>query len=98
MDEPFACPNCYKSECVCYERERSRENWDLIRSCLGIQECLRSRLTWPEQTQVRTLGDGFGTLTADSDQIWDWSHIRDSTDEAKERMANLIRDYLNPGG
>ena len=43
-------------------------------------------------------GDGFGKRTpAELREInggWDWSHIRDSSPEAKVRIARVLRDYF----
>lgn len=45
---------------------------------------------------ARTLCDGFGNVP-DSDPhgvLYDWSHVRDSSDEAIERAAAYVRRYL----
>jgi hypothetical protein len=55
-----------------------------------------------EMRAVRMLADGFGTLVelpADSpvavdDLVWDWSHVRDSSDEAFARMAEAICSWV----
>ena len=39
-----------------------------------------------DQTKIRALGDGFGQTT-DPDLLFDWSHVRDSSDQAVTAMA-----------
>lgn len=40
-------------------------------------------------------GDGYGKMSRDeiidADLVWDWSHVRDSSDEAIHAMAEAIR-------
>lgn len=42
--------------------------------------------------QAYLLGDGFGKVTRDwaEDQCWDWSHIRESGDEAINRIVLFL--------
>jgi hypothetical protein len=46
-------------------------------------------------------GDGYGELTANQlseMELWyDWSHVRDSSEEAIHKMAVMIREYLGTG-
>ncbi len=45
--------------------------------------------------RIFAMGDGYGSLTpaqlTEMDLWYDWSHIRDSSDEAISRMASAIR-------
>jgi hypothetical protein len=43
---------------------------------------------WDEQ-------DGYGEAGYTPVQGWDWSGIRDSSDEAKERMEKIAREYVD---
>lgn len=45
---------------------------------------------------VYLVADGFGTMDVDlaRDQCWDWSHVRDSSPAAFERMAKAIRAFV----
>ena len=48
------------------------------------------------------MANGFGKLASSTeglnDIIWDWSHVRDSSPDAIERMAAFIRHFvLNAG-
>lgn len=49
-------------------------------------------LTAREWCRVWLLADGFGTVDREfaMEQSWDWSHVRDSSPEAIERMAAAI--------
>ena len=50
------------------------------------------------QLKFRLLADGFGKIDPSMDQfedmIWDWSHIRDSSDEAIAKIADSIRKFV----
>lgn len=70
-------------------------NWNLVVSCLHHSGENNSALT-PEQHQtVRRAADGFGMVTGmDSeslDMLFDWSHVRDSSQKAIDRMAMLLK-------
>jgi hypothetical protein len=97
-DEAFGCPSCGKTECVCWDREQQTKNWELIISHIGPRAMFRQRLTWEQQQEVWCLGDGYGDCTAEElariNSGWDWSHIRDSSPEARARMAEKIREIL----
>lgn len=53
----------------------------------------RHVLSGAEQYAVRKLADGFGAGLTNPDLLWDWSHVRDSSDAAFVRMALRIRSY-----
>lgn len=46
----------------------------------------------PKWDRLYLLADGFGTIDREFaiDQCWDWSHVRDSSWEAIERMNSQI--------
>ena len=56
------------------------------------------------QTDIRfKYADGFGPLTLVANEhdmetleemLWDWSHVRDSSDEAFDRMARVINEIM----
>lgn len=55
-------------------------------------------LTSSQIWEVYCLGDGFGKMTPNQllyiNDGWDWSHIRDSSDEATIAMAMLIKKFV----
>lgn len=67
---------------------------------------LRDELTLDEQTEARKRADGYGaynpthaTLNGQPVdnlgwKLWDWSHVRDSSDDAFRRMGLYIRQCL----
>jgi hypothetical protein len=59
----------------------------------------RHALSTEQWTAVYLLGDGFGEVSRAwaEEQCWDWSHIRDSSPEAFERMWAKIRKYTRKG-
>ena len=70
----------------------------LVVSCLHHSGALRDRLTGKQRYWARRAADGFGEITGLDDQsldcLWDWSHVRDSSDKAFSRMAYLCRHFL----
>lgn len=50
------------------------------------------KLTRADEVRVRSLADGFGpgVTPANPDLFWDWSHVRDSSDEAFTAMAAML--------
>ena len=70
----------------------------LVIACLHyegeIEHLISSDLQWDAYCEA----DGFGYLDADSlaeiNDGWDWSHVRDSTDEGFARVADLLRRNL----
>tara|TARA_R110000824_G_scaffold102100_4_gene242280 strand:+ start:4390 stop:4707 length:318 start_codon:yes stop_codon:yes gene_type:complete len=74
------------------------QNRDLVVSCLHHSGAMRGRLTADQQQWVRRAADGFGEITGRDDEsldmLWDWSHVRDSSDRAFGRMALVLRAML----
>jgi len=74
-------------------------DWALVAACLYHSGELAGKLSASEQETVRRAADGFGLVTGlDSeslDLLWDWSHVRDSSDKAIGRMAYLCRHFLS---
>lgn len=64
----------------------------------------RGELSRAEARELRLLADGFGDLrgtdyaenAAHQDLLWDWSHVRDSSDAAVARMAAYLRRRTCP--
>lgn len=77
-------------------------DWSLIVATLHHAGVARGLLNGTALTQVWTEGDGYGRMTAaqlkEFGLVCDWSHIRDSSDEAQIRVAAKIRELLPPGG
>ena len=55
----------------------------------------------PQKLQYKirmNLADGFGKIDSDHEDflsmLWDWSHVRDSSDEAIEKIAQAIRNFV----
>ena len=46
----------------------------------------------------KNLANGFGKIDSDhecfEDMLWDWSHVRDSSEEALDKIAGAIRDFI----
>lgn len=63
---------------------------EFVMSYLHSSGANRNVLTPAQQEVVRLEGDGFGP-TDDLDLVWDWSHVRDSSDEGFAAMAAMIR-------
>lgn len=59
----------------------------------------RSRLTEEQWAGCYLLADGFGQvdLAFAAEQCWDWSHVRDSSDAAFDRMWQVICHWHNRG-
>lgn len=54
----------------------------------------------PDQIrQAWKIADGYGQLNDDGveELLWDWSHIRDSSDEAKAELVTFVRSCLPNG-
>lgn len=72
-------------------------SWDLVVSCLHHKGSKYSDLSPEQQQTVRRAADGFGAVygfdNESLDMLWDWSHVRDSTNEAIEKMAKLLRAW-----
>ena len=51
-----------------------------------------------QYTMIKNHADGFGKIDPSmenyQDMIWDWSHIRDSSEQALENLANEIANYV----
>lgn len=51
------------------------------------------KLTHAQEIRVRALADGFGPGVdpeTEPDMFWDWSHVRDSSEEAFVAMAQTL--------
>ena len=79
--------------------EKNAETRHFVMSYLDFKGENRNDLTTDEAWEVFCLGDGFGNCTPEQlQQInsgWDWSHIRDSSDEAFLRMAMRIKAIVS---
>jgi hypothetical protein len=71
-------------------------NWDLIVQVLHWDGPLHDQTPPDLAWNAYRLADGFGRL--EGVQLrkigWDWSHLRDSTDEGHARVAEYIRKNL----
>jgi hypothetical protein len=65
---------------------------DSVISYMSWSGSKANRLSRGQWSAVYLLGDGFGKVDQAwaEDQSWDWSHIRDSSPKALERMWNSI--------
>ena len=74
-------------------------DWALVVACLHHSGELAGKLSDREQETVRLAADGFPMVaelgSEFSDLLWDWSHVRDSSEEAIGRMAYLCRHFLS---
>ena len=56
----------------------------------------RELLSADEHMEVYVLADGFGPIGRKALSMhYDWSHVRDSSDEAMRRMAEAITNIVN---
>lgn len=59
----------------------------------------RDALTGAERYAIYCEGDGFGHLPESElleiNDGWDWSHIRDSSDEGIQRMSDKLDEILS---
>ena len=69
-------------------------NFTFIHSCLHYSGENYAKLTDQQQVAARRLADGFGAGVTDPDLLWDWSHVRDSSDEAIRLMAGYLARVL----
>ena len=65
--------------------------WNYIVSHLHHNGKRRNVLAVNDHYEVRSLADGYGGGTTNPTLIWDWSHVRDSSDEAILKMATALR-------
>jgi len=61
-----------------------------IHSVLHFNGAKRDLLTPEQMLDVRKLADGYGAGTVDPVLLWDWSHVRDSSDSAIDLMYARI--------
>lgn len=69
-------------------------DWDVVVSFLHWNGSHSKALTTQQQANVRTLADGFGKGITDLDLVWDWSHVRDSSEEAIKAIADKIKHFV----
>lgn len=76
-----------------------RADWLVVCDTLSYKGSMRRLFTDKEREQIQTLADGFGKIDASTpgyaEMIWDWSHVRDSSDAAVQAMAAEIRSRLH---
>ena len=66
-------------------------DWDLVVSFFRACDAGKVAAKW--ERSIRAKADGFGRLDyfSNAPEFWDWSHVRDSSDEAIAKMATKIR-------
>jgi hypothetical protein len=73
---------------------------ELVVACLYHSPDVRVEVSALVDRRARFLCDGFGNLSerdldpTDSYPLYDWSHVRDSSDEAIEVCACFLRSQL----
>ena len=76
-------------------------SFELLHGALYHSSPLAKRLTAAQHVAAFTRCDGYGRMTWDQltelDLTWDWSHVRDSSPEAIEAAAAIVRDALGAG-
>ena len=70
-------------------------NWELIVSFLHWNGSNAGELPDAVEISVRKTADGFGCDPEAFGALFDWSHVRDSSDEAITRMAKIIRQHFS---
>lgn len=73
-------------------------DWDLIVATLAVFGSANRILGNEAQRRVREQADGFGRMSlAQLDELgitFDWSHVRDSSEQGLRRVADAIMDEL----
>lgn len=83
--------------------DNSEVAWAVVVVCLHYNgACHDQTLALRAERHARTLADGFGRLTPQDpnyeDCLWDWSHVRDSSQDAVIHMAEyLVSRYEGAG-
>lgn len=76
---------------------------EVVVAALHWNGTLAGKLSQKDEIRVRRFADGFGPIFLESpkkwseatrDCFWDWSAVRDSSDDAIETMAAIIRRKL----
>lgn len=76
---------------------RSTE-WAIVCACLSHTGKAHDAVDTIAQLGARRLCDGFGEACSNHELLWDWSHVRDSTELAIARAARfLMRRFLLKG-
>jgi len=70
-------------------------DWELIVSFLHWEGSNSGKLPDAVEIFVRQNADGFGRDAEALGVLFDWSHVRDSSDESITRMAKIIRYFSN---
>jgi hypothetical protein len=65
-------------------------SWDIVVSFLHPSGSRFGQLTDLQDQWVRVAADGLGAPKQGSADFWDWSHVRDSSDLAINRMAAVL--------
>jgi len=81
-----------------YSNQENLTDWDLIVACLSPTKGTITIHTAADR-QARLLCDGMGKLSvadlpADLYPLYDWSHVRDSSEAAVTECAKFLRQYL----
>ena len=78
------------------------EAWGIVCRFLNAKGSYYQLMNDEEHKVVRLLADGFGDLRGSdlpqktiNEMLWDWSHVRDSSDEGIARMVAAIRQFVN---
>jgi len=74
---------------------QTETDWTVVVAYLHWNGTHSKVLTTRQQGQVRMLADGFGKGVTDPDLVWDWSHVRDSSESAITAMANKIKETIS---
>lgn len=72
--------------------------WAIVCACLHYDGKAYDALDTIAQLGARRICDGFGEGCSNHDLLWDWSHVRDSSELAIERASGfLVRRFLLRG-
>lgn len=71
-------------------------DWDLIVACLHHNGVAKDLVAFP--MNFWRFGDGYGEFSSadlrEMEVMGDWSHIRDSSEKAQQRIADQLAIYL----
>lgn len=69
-------------------------DWNWVVSYLHWSGLNKTVLTPAQRREVRLLADGYGKGVTDPNLVFDWSHVRDSSEEAVKAMADRIKHFV----
>ncbi len=96
----YSQTNCDRYTTVPFSDAIEIDDWELCEMYLHHGGSRSTCLNLDDHLDVFSRGDGYGKMTGEKlleqGLDWDWSHIRDSSDDAITEMAYRIRELVVP--